>query len=352
MLGGSEFRFVGANAYFLQPEIVYKNYAGVAETLDEMAELGLSVVRTIGFNDHPPDRDKAAIQVKPGVYNEQNLVALDMALAAARDRNIRVIIYLTGNWDHFGGVRRYIQWYREECRCQASQDDFFTNETVKQWYKGYVTMLLNRTNVVTGVSYANDPTIIAYELGNELRSETGNSAIVLEWLREMAEFIKTIDRNHLVGDGGEGFDDAPKLYPRLSNRYPIAGSTGNSYHRLVSIPHIDLVSYHLFPTKYELNETRDARIWISVHERLARAAGKVAYLGEFGTTGPVARRSRAFNQWLNHLVANKNVASLVWQIAYDGRPDSDGFTIYYPRDEAVTSILLKYARRTGASPTQ
>jgi len=352
MLGASEFRFVGANAYYLQPEIVYGNLAGVAEVLDDLAEMGLSVVRTIGFNDHPPAQDSAAIQIRPGEYDEQSLVALDTALAEARARNIRVILYLTGNWSHFGGVNRYVQWYEEECACKARHDDFFTNETIKGWYKAYVAMLLNRTNTVTGVVYTNDPTIMAYELGNELRSDAGDSAMVLAWLSEMAEFIKTIDRNHLVADGGEGFDDDLKLYPGLSNRYPVSGTTGNSYHRLVNIPHIDMASYHMFPTKYDLNETKDARIWISVHEKLARAAGKVAYLGEFGTAGPAARRSKIFQQWLDQTVANNNVGSLVWQMVYDGRPDTDGFAIYYPRDEAVISTLRQYARRSGVAPSQ
>jgi mannan endo-1,4-beta-mannosidase len=207
---------------------------------------------------------------------------------------------------------------------------------------------LNRKNTVTGVTYANDPTILAYELGNELRSNAGNSDIVLEWLREMAEFVKTTDRNHLVADGGEGLDDDPKLYPKLSNRYPVAGATGNSYHRLVNIPHIDMASYHLYPTKYDLNETTDAKIWINVHERLARAAGKVAYLGEFGTTGSSVRRNRVFRQWLNYAAANGNIGSLVWQMAFDGRPDTDGFTMYYPKEEVVTLTLGRYASQIRA----
>jgi mannan endo-1,4-beta-mannosidase len=351
-LGSSEFRFIGANAYYLQPEIAYGNVAGVEKTLNDMAAIGLSVVRTIGFNDHPPEKDRAAIQIRPGVYNEQNLLALDFAIAEARARNIRVILYLTGNWDAFGGIDRYVQWYREQCGCEATHDDFYTNGTIRQWYKGYVAMLLGRTNSVTGVAYESEPGILAYELANEPRSGAGKSAIVLEWLAEMSEYIKSIDHNHLVADGGEGFDDEPKLYPGLSKRYPVGGSTGNSYHRLVAIPDVDLASYHMFPVKYDLNDAGDANTWIAAHEKIASAAGKVAYLGEFGAAGTASQRARIFKRWLEQGAANHNSGSILWQLGYDGRPDSDGFTIYSAKDEDVMSTLSQYAKRTLPTPTR
>ena len=61
----------------------------------------------------------------------------------------------------------------------------------------------------------------------------------------MAAFINLLDRNHLVADSGEGFDDAPNLYPDLSNLFTVSGSESCSYHRLVQIPDLDMVTYHL-----------------------------------------------------------------------------------------------------------
>ena len=47
----------------------------------------------------------------------------------------------------------------------------------------------------------------------------------------MAAFIRQLDANHLIADGGEGFDDDPSLYPGISNRYTVSGSEGFSFHR-------------------------------------------------------------------------------------------------------------------------
>ena len=204
----------------------------------------------------------------------------------------------------------------------------------------YISMLLNRTNTVTGIKYKDESAILAWELGNELRNEAGDSAVLLNWQEEMAAYIKSIDPNHLVADGGEGFDDDCSLYPGLSNCYSVGGATGNSYRNLVNKPSIDMVSYHFYPLKWGLNPTTDAEIWIRVHEELASDAGKVAYMGEFGWAGPDSQRAEVFDQWLGYSVVDYGgTGELVWQMAYDTRPDYDGFTVYCPQDDQSCSVL-------------
>ncbi|MDI5787504.1 cellulase family glycosylhydrolase [Bacillus licheniformis] len=66
--------------------------------------------------------------------------------------------------------------------------------------------MLNRVNTYNGVKYKDDPAIMAWELANEPRVQsdrTGNTLV--EWADEMSEFIKSIDQNHLVAVGDEGF---------------------------------------------------------------------------------------------------------------------------------------------------
>ena len=46
--------------------------------------------------------------------------------------------------------------------------DFFTDRTMIDSYKVPLAELLNRVNTVTGVRYGDDPSILAWETGNEL----------------------------------------------------------------------------------------------------------------------------------------------------------------------------------------
>jgi mannan endo-1,4-beta-mannosidase len=358
ILAGREFRFAGGNTYYLQPEVAYGNERGVREVLDSAVTLGHSVVRAHGFNDHPvPGDDPAVIQSAPGVFNEANLAALDRAVAEARARNLRIIFNLTNYWSAYGGISRYVQWKLNRLPTVAELGLFYTDETIKGWFKNYVNMLLNRSNTATGIKYKDEPAIMAWELGNELRNR-GDAGALLAWQAELASYIKSIDPNHLVADGGEGMDDDASLYPGLSNTYAVRGDEGCSYRRLVDIPEIDLVSYHLYPTSWGLNDATDVEIWIRVHQQLARAAGKVAYLGEFGrragddppncdrTTGrqfdPI--RAQIFDRWLKVAVEDNGASGhMVWQSVYDARPDCDGFAVYCPEDTQSCHVLQKYS---------
>jgi len=346
VLGGQPFRFVGTNAYFLQPEMAYGNAAGVVETLDTMASLGMSVVRMWAFNDHDFQKDPAAIQVEPGVYREESLAALDRVVAEAKQRNIRLILTLGNNWPDYGGIERYIGW----CNCDASRSDFYTNEQIKGWYRDYVRMLISRTNTITGLAYRDEPAILAWELGNEFRNPGRQADDLLAWQEEMAAYIKSLDPNHLVSDGGEGFDDAPELYPGLSNLYAVRGDEGASYHRLVSLPSVDMVSYHLYPSNWGLANDDDVVIWIRVHEELARQASKVAYLGEYGVMGDDAVRAATFERWLTTaLIDQQSAGALVWGLTYKSRPDYDQLSVYCPQHAETCTALNNHAAKLAAA---
>ncbi|MCI0391541.1 MAG: hypothetical protein MOB07_22595 [Acidobacteria bacterium] len=104
---------------------------------------------------------------------------------------------------------------------------------------------------------------------------------------------------------------------------------------------------------------------IRAHQQLARAAGKVAYLGEFGKRAggdppncnrAIGRqfdseRARIFERWLK-LAVEDNVTGgeMVWQLVYDARPDCDGFAVYYPEDTHSSATLQKYATATNQPP--
>ena len=117
----------------------------------------------------------------------------------------------------------------------VSHNDFFTNPATKSLFKDFVSTIITRTNTITGRKYADDPTMMAWDLINEpvckdcpsgeqvLRGgRLGGWAVcgaqpsprsaaaaaagtIAAWVREMAAFVKSLDSNHLLTVGEEGF---------------------------------------------------------------------------------------------------------------------------------------------------
>ncbi len=366
-LEGKPFRFNGNNLYYNQADIVYGRTAGVEETLDKMATLGMNVVRSNAHNDNVVSGDPAAIQLQPGIYSESSLVALDRSIALTKSRNIRLILKLTNNWTAYGGIQRYVTWKLGRAPTSNETGLFYTDDTIKNWFKDYIKMLLSRKNTVTGITYRDEPAILAWELGNELRNPSvGKADALLQWTAEMAAYIKQLDSNHLVADGGEGFDDDPTLYVGMSNRYSVGGSEGCSYHRLIQIPDLDMVSYHLYPAGWGMNDGNDSAIYIRRHEELARDAGKVAYFGEYGkranNQSPATcsnapgrafdpQRSEVYQSWINYSgLEQASAGVMVWQLINDGKNDCEGFQVYCPQDMQSCEVLRRTSDNIAASP--
>tara|TARA_R110002060_G_scaffold53688_2_gene64367 strand:- start:893 stop:1048 length:156 start_codon:yes stop_codon:yes gene_type:complete len=45
---------------------------------------------------------------------------------------------------------------------------FYTDDAIITTFRDYIDILMTHVNLYTGLSYADDPTIIGYETGNEL----------------------------------------------------------------------------------------------------------------------------------------------------------------------------------------
>lgn len=64
---------------------------------------------------------------------------------------------------------------------------FYTNQTIIDDFKNYIKVILTRTNQFTGLTYAEDPTIFAYETGNELGGPIfGDMWVPNEWTEQIA----------------------------------------------------------------------------------------------------------------------------------------------------------------------
>ena len=64
--------------------------------------------------------------------------ALDFVVSEANKYGLRLILSLENNYVNFGGKYQYVQWDRYARQNLHSEDDFFTNPTVKSYYKNHI----------------------------------------------------------------------------------------------------------------------------------------------------------------------------------------------------------------------
>ncbi|MCC5907881.1 MAG: hypothetical protein JJU13_16835, partial [Balneolaceae bacterium] len=295
VLNGEILRFAGTNAYYL-PNYEKLNSGVVDRALDLFQDTGVTVVRMWGFYDgydcgySKNDSSENVIQTSPGVYSESALRDLDRVIAKGKDRGIKFIIPFVNYWDELGGICQYNTWAGAS-NPSTNMDFFISNSQTQKWFKDYISMLLNRVNTVTGVAYKDEPAIFAWQIMNEGRNRGQHHNVLRNWYQEIAQHIKSIDKNHLVSTGEEGFDEGtPSQYSvdQYSNTYVLRANEGTSYIANTSIPEIDFGSAHWYPGEFGFGSTvndnllRAQRAWLSDHQKIAQNAGKPFYIGEFG----------------------------------------------------------------------
>jgi mannan endo-1,4-beta-mannosidase len=356
-LAGKPFRFAGTNNYYLH----YQSATARDNVIDKAAASGFTVLRTWGwFDTGTPDGSDPTSGSQNGVYLQywdgtghpkyndgaDGLERLDGVIARAQQDGIRLVIPFTNNWGDFGGMDKYVEWAG-----LGHHDDFYTDATIRGWFKDYIGHLLERTNTVTGVKYKNDPTIMAWDLANEPRcigsgkyprSATCTAATVTAWADEMSTYIKSVDRKHLVTAGDEGFfADQPGTDDWTRN-----GGEGVDTVALASLKNIDVMSYHLYPDGW--GKTADwGTQWILDHAAAARKVGKPAMMGEFGIKDKSVRNA-VYQRWTDAVVSSGTAGALYWILSDkldDGSlyGDYDGFTVYCP--SPVCTTIGNFSRR-------
>lgn len=69
------------------------------------------------------------------------LKGLDFVVSEAGKYGVKLILSLVNNYDSFGGKKQYVDWARNQGQYISSDDDFFSNSLVKQYYKNHVKVI-------------------------------------------------------------------------------------------------------------------------------------------------------------------------------------------------------------------
>ncbi|HUQ70627.1 MAG TPA: hypothetical protein VM165_13945, partial [Planctomycetaceae bacterium] len=198
LIGDRTYRFAGANmwyAAYLGADAPYGNRPRLQRELDRLVALGVDNVRILGSSELSPLKNSItpAFRAESNEYSETLLGGLDFALAEMGRRGLRAIPYLTNFWEWSGGMMTHLYWTNggryidmndpahpwPEFPDMVSQ--FYSSGRAVAMYHDYVRAVVTRRNKVTGIRYADDPTIMSWQLANEPRPG-GSDAVGLRQL--------------------------------------------------------------------------------------------------------------------------------------------------------------------------
>jgi mannan endo-1,4-beta-mannosidase len=354
-VGDRPFVFLGANFNPLHGE---RARAAYRETIAALRRDGMTVGRIWALGEGPEDasawlRSYEVLRAGPEGYIEPAYQHLDRVLAEARAQGLRVILTLSNHWKDYGGVPMYLRWAGLPGD-GFWPDAFYEDERVRSFYRAGLLRLLLRRNTVTGVRYADDPTILAWELMNESQVLTPRGAAARRrWIEEMARLIKKHDRNHLVGPGLLG-------YELLADRA--------EWVRVHRLPEIDYCDSHLYPPPIWSEPAagsaaadaawRRLRDQIDDRAQLCRfVVGKPLLIGEFGfrtdgaKTALGAPRARWFGRFVDQALRSGAAGVLAWIYEpFSGAPRDFGIYTDRPDTDDVREALRRRALRLAAAP--
>ncbi|KAF7296256.1 Glycoside hydrolase [Mycena chlorophos] len=333
-VNGAQFVPVGTNAYW--PALIYQN-ENIDQAFSDIAATGATVVRTWFFNEvtsasgvylHLWDGSTATFNTGATGFG-----AIDTVIAKAKQYGLRVIATLNNNWNAYGGIDVYTTQILGSSG--TYHDTFFSNAQVIAAYKEYVQFVVNR--------YVDEPGILGWELLNEPRcsgsgpleaSPTCNVTTITNWVSELSAYIKSIDSNHLVGLGDEGFFNEPG-----NSQYVYGGGAGMDFAANLALSSIDFGTFHMYPDSwgYNDNETLWGEQWILDHASAMKTANKPVILEEYGLTSTGTAREAIYQSYWNTIVSSGLTGDLYWQAGSNFTTNANDGYMIFPTDPVYTA---------------
>ncbi|XP_057864613.1 mannan endo-1,4-beta-mannosidase 2 [Cryptomeria japonica] len=236
--------------------------------------------------------------------------------------------------------------------------------------------ILTRKNSLSGVQYRDEPAIFAWELMNEPRCLSDVSGQTLQaWITEMAQFLKSIDGNHLLTVGHEGFYGPTTPEKFEVNPGDWAQALGVDFMHNSAIEAIDFASVHAYPDSWVPDKELDGKLgyfsrWVKSHiEDGEQVLKKPVLFTEFGLSSLCKDYEASHRDLLLKTMYDKiyesakeggaGAGAMVWQFVLEGMEEyGDEFSIIpWQRQSTYNRIIeqscrLQILRRTEGEEKQ
>ncbi|GAA5901264.1 uncharacterized protein JCM6883_000157 [Sporobolomyces salmoneus] len=314
-VNGKPYKIVGPNIYWLcqdenyGPVGSYADKRRVREALAAAVAMGATTIRAHSCGISVGPNNPYQLEPSWNKFNDAAWDSRDYAIYAAGRYGLRVILPLIDNWKYYHGSKYDFIKFRF-ANTSYPGDAFYGNRAVVGAFGSYIQKVVSRVNPYTGLSYAQDPTILAWETGNELGGYINAEPWPTTYFTtQVIQYIRKFDKNHLILDGTNGFYNYTNKAtpPSLTNRG------------------IGMVSDHAYPRNVAL---------FNAQVPLAANSLKNFLVGEWDWTNSFGGSS--VDDFIAALEATPTVGDMIW--SYFGRtPDcsswvthNDGYSLYYP----------------------
>ncbi|MDR0798992.1 MAG: cellulase family glycosylhydrolase [Dysgonamonadaceae bacterium] len=359
-LNGQPYYFIGTNFWYgaiLASTGQGGDRARLQKELDFMQQAGIRNLRVLVGADGPAGQAvkvMPTLQTEPGVYNDTIFEGLDFLLSEMAKRQMYAVLYLNNSWEWSGGYGQYLNWAgKGEVPEKGVLDWPVFVKHVAQYagcdschtlFLNHIRAVVSRTNRYTERKYIDDPTIMSWQVGNEPRvfSNEGKPAF-LQWMREATALIRSLDPNHLISTGNEGFMGSEEDL--------------DLYEELHKDPNVDYLTIHIWPKNWswidiqKIPESVDTAIvrtnkYICQHWMIADKLRKPLVIEEFGyprdhhlyrLDDPTTARDRYYENIFRQIVISAKDRGLLagcnfWTWGGFGRP---AHTFWQPWDDYV-----------------
>ena len=296
---GEPYYFVGTNFWYgaiLGSEGEGGNRERLVRELDFMKSHGIDNLRVLVGGEGENGllgKIEPNLQPEPGLYNDDVLAGLDFLMMELGKRGMTAVLYFNNAWEWSGGYTQYVAWANNTpvlvprvdgwFSYNAFAGEFVRNERAKELFFNHLRHIITRTNRYTGLKYTEDPAIFSWQICNEPRAfsskEQDNKEAFAEWIAASAKLIRSLDPNHMISTGSEGF---------YGCEWDMA-----LCERIHALDEISYINCHVWPYNWKWmrgdnmvadldRSCANTKEYIDMHIGLGRSINKPVVVEEFG----------------------------------------------------------------------